>query len=225
MSFTLGEVKARGGSPWNYQRVRWVSPSRSRWGFAYRWFDRLPTAFYHYLLIQWKDRCCQIQDYSKRYEAFAAGKCKMAHCSRHVMRSLSWGARATIREISTERDRMGQWSWSLCTASSWPADSSKSLHFCCNWATNISSRYQRFYELDDLEMTPQDPSVGSPAPMNLDAPSKTVPRTPKVVEPLPMEKRKWNTKNLGLRLASDAVSGFAAASMVAPLITIIDKSV
>ena len=74
-------------------------------------------------------------------------------------------------------------------------------------------------------MTPQNPSMGSQAPMNLDAPSKTMTRTPKVVEPLPMEKRKWNTKNLGLRLASDAVSGFAAASMVAPLITIIDKCV
>lgn len=39
------------------------------------------------------------------------------------------------------------------------------------------------------------------------------------------EVKVWNTKNLGLRLASDIVSGGAAATMVAPLITVIDKSV
>jgi len=39
------------------------------------------------------------------------------------------------------------------------------------------------------------------------------------------EKRVWNTKNLGLRLASDFVSGACAASLVAPVITVIDKFV
>lgn len=34
---------------------------------------------------------------------------------------------------------------------------------------------------------------------------------------------KWNTKNLFLRLASDFASAAAAASMVAPLISIIDR--
>jgi hypothetical protein len=72
-------------------------------------------------------------------------------------------------------------------------------------------------------MTPQTSGV-EPATtkMNLDASSKTVTRTPKVAEPT-TEARKWNTKNLGLRLAADAVSGLAAAILVAPLITIIDK--
>lgn len=44
-------------------------------------------------------------------------------------------------------------------------------------------------------------------------------------EPLKGEVKVWNTKNLGLRLASDFVSGGTAATMVAPLITIIDKFV
>ncbi|KAL8382528.1 hypothetical protein RB595_006351 [Gaeumannomyces hyphopodioides] len=38
-------------------------------------------------------------------------------------------------------------------------------------------------------------------------------------------RRKWNTKNLGWRLGADAVSAGAAASMVAPLISIIDRSI
>ncbi|KAI0021632.1 hypothetical protein F4780DRAFT_737121 [Xylariomycetidae sp. FL0641] len=35
----------------------------------------------------------------------------------------------------------------------------------------------------------------------------------------------WNTKNLGLRLAADLTSAACAASMVAPLISIIDRSI
>ncbi len=37
------------------------------------------------------------------------------------------------------------------------------------------------------------------------------------------EAKVWNTKNLGLRLASDLISGVLAASSVAPVITVIDK--
>ncbi|KAI0997769.1 hypothetical protein K3495_g10420 [Podosphaera aphanis] len=37
--------------------------------------------------------------------------------------------------------------------------------------------------------------------------------------------RKWNTKNLGRRVGSDMAAGFCAASMVAPLITVIDKAI
>jgi hypothetical protein len=37
------------------------------------------------------------------------------------------------------------------------------------------------------------------------------------------DKGQWNTKNLGLRLASDFAGAASAAVMVAPLITIIDK--
>lgn len=35
--------------------------------------------------------------------------------------------------------------------------------------------------------------------------------------------QRWNTKNLGLRLGSDFVSAACAASMVAPVISIIDR--
>ncbi|KAG0653046.1 hypothetical protein D0Z07_0292 [Hyphodiscus hymeniophilus] len=59
-------------------------------------------------------------------------------------------------------------------------------------------------------MTPQSPSVGSTTPsIALDT---TLARSPKVPESS-TEQRTWNTKNLGLRLASDAVAGIAAASM------------
>ncbi|KAG9244003.1 hypothetical protein BJ878DRAFT_508138 [Calycina marina] len=49
-------------------------------------------------------------------------------------------------------------------------------------------------------------------------------------QPLPRPKvdsspQKWNTKNLGLRLASDLAAGVSAALMVAPVITIIDKAI
>ncbi|KAL3427304.1 hypothetical protein PVAG01_00813 [Phlyctema vagabunda] len=43
-------------------------------------------------------------------------------------------------------------------------------------------------------------------------------------EPLD-EIKEWNTKNLGLRLASDLVGGASAALMVAPIIVMIDKAI
>jgi len=53
----------------------------------------------------------------------------------------------------------------------------------------------------------------------------TVTRPHKASEPLQDAKKTWNTKNLGLRLASDFIAGASAATLVAPLITVIDKSV
>ena len=35
--------------------------------------------------------------------------------------------------------------------------------------------------------------------------------------------RIWNTKNLGLRVASDLISGLSAALVVAPAVAVIDK--
>ena len=61
----------------------------------------------------------------------------------------------------------------------------------------------------------------STSKVNMDTNTKAMTQAP-IVEPL-KEVRVWNTKNLGLRLASDFVSGASAATMVAPLITIIDK--
>ncbi|KAI1280007.1 hypothetical protein F5Y07DRAFT_20554 [Xylaria sp. FL0933] len=55
---------------------------------------------------------------------------------------------------------------------------------------------------------------GLPAP----AEQQTVEMPSKLSQP-------WNTKNLGLRLGADAVSAACAASMIAPLISIIDRSI
>lgn len=50
--------------------------------------------------------------------------------------------------------------------------------------------------------------------------------TPSTVDlPAPSLQPKWNTKNLGLRIAADCASAAAAASMVAPLIAIVDRSI
>jgi hypothetical protein len=64
----------------------------------------------------------------------------------------------------------------------------------------------------------------SPSMTHLDASQKTIIPIPKVAE-AQMEARIWNTKNLGLRVASDCASSFLAAGVVAPAITIIDKFV
>lgn len=40
-----------------------------------------------------------------------------------------------------------------------------------------------------------------------------------------MGAREWNTSNLGRRLATDALCALTAGGLVAPLITIVDKSV
>ncbi|KAI0132620.1 hypothetical protein BJ170DRAFT_730693 [Xylariales sp. AK1849] len=45
------------------------------------------------------------------------------------------------------------------------------------------------------------------------------------VEVKSQKQQTWNTKNLGLRLAADLASASAAASLVAPLIAVIDKSI
>ncbi|PMD19150.1 hypothetical protein NA56DRAFT_647576 [Hyaloscypha hepaticicola] len=61
--------------------------------------------------------------------------------------------------------------------------------------------------------------IDTKSPQTPMSPISTVAETP-LVEP-----RIWNTKNLGLRLASDFVSGACAATLVAPLITVIDKAI
>lgn len=70
------------------------------------------------------------------------------------------------------------------------------------------------------------PGLDSPA-QGIDTKSPQTPMSPisKVAETPLVEPRIWNTKNLGLRLASDFVSGACAATLVAPLITVIDKFV
>ena len=45
----------------------------------------------------------------------------------------------------------------------------------------------------------------------------------KAVAQLPAQERKWNTNKLGLRLASDGLAALSAGSLVAPVISIIDR--
>jgi len=56
------------------------------------------------------------------------------------------------------------------------------------------------------------------------APATAIPRAPRVVEAI-SEPRAWNTKNLGLRLASDLAASATAAVSVAPIITVIDRAI
>ncbi|TVY40749.1 putative membrane protein [Lachnellula occidentalis] len=72
-------------------------------------------------------------------------------------------------------------------------------------------------------MTQQSSRLESPAP-KIDTSSQIMTLPQKASEPLQQAKT-WNTKSLGLRLASDFISGFTAATLVAPLITIIDKGI
>ena len=69
--------------------------------------------------------------------------------------------------------------------------------------------------------------VGSPAGLApaLDPrapPIAAMPAKPSAEVKAHLEK-KWNTKNLGLRLAADFASAACAASLVAPLISVIDR--
>jgi hypothetical protein len=70
------------------------------------------------------------------------------------------------------------------------------------------------------------PGLDSPA-QGMDTQPAQKPMSPitKVAETPLVAPTVWNTKNLGLRLASDFVSGACAATLVAPLITVIDKCV
>lgn len=70
----------------------------------------------------------------------------------------------------------------------------------------------------------RQPGLESPVPkLDMDPSTKSMAPLAKAAEAPLAEPRIWNTKNLGLRLATDFVSGAGAASMVAPLITVIDK--
>lgn len=57
------------------------------------------------------------------------------------------------------------------------------------------------------------------------SPASPIPVPNKNAVDMPSTKlqQQWNTKNLGLRLGTDFASAACAASMVAPLISIIDK--
>ncbi|KAI1203832.1 hypothetical protein F5X97DRAFT_3111 [Nemania serpens] len=67
----------------------------------------------------------------------------------------------------------------------------------------------------------------TPAPgLTLDAkPRVPVPIKQQAIEIRSERSQQWNTKNLGFRLGADAVSAACAASMIAPFISIIDRSI
>jgi hypothetical protein len=70
------------------------------------------------------------------------------------------------------------------------------------------------------------PRIWPPTQSQADrAQSKTMTPIQQAAQAPLQEPHVWNTKNLGLRMASDFVSGFCAATMVAPVITVIDKYV
>lgn len=57
------------------------------------------------------------------------------------------------------------------------------------------------------------PPIPMPGKSTVDLPAKAL-----------KPKSGWNTKNLGLRLGADLVSAATAASLVAPVISIVDRS-
>lgn len=71
------------------------------------------------------------------------------------------------------------------------------------------------------EKSPSMESPTSKSAIKIDNP-QTVTRKPELKEPI-KDSKAWNTKNLGYRLGVDFVSGASAATMVAPIITVIDK--
>lgn len=64
-------------------------------------------------------------------------------------------------------------------------------------------------------------------PTPISAPGPAVPSTAAVAMPAaaekPQQQQKWNSKNLGLRLAADAISAASAAILITPIISIIDR--
>ncbi|KAH9888155.1 hypothetical protein F4778DRAFT_785977 [Xylariomycetidae sp. FL2044] len=77
-------------------------------------------------------------------------------------------------------------------------------------------------------LVPASATATVPVPVPVPAPatpSIPVPRKEAVKMSTTQVQRQWNTKNLGLRLGADLTSAACAASMVAPLISIIDRSV
>ncbi|KAI3322079.1 hypothetical protein HD806DRAFT_136311 [Xylariaceae sp. AK1471] len=61
-----------------------------------------------------------------------------------------------------------------------------------------------------------------PVPIPIPAPVSSQQQAVEMSSKLP---QKWNTKNLGLRLGTDLVSAASAACMIAPIISIIDRSI
>ncbi|KAI0537435.1 hypothetical protein GGR58DRAFT_349780 [Xylaria digitata] len=70
-------------------------------------------------------------------------------------------------------------------------------------------------------LTETGPMPGLP----LDTKPVPVPAKQQAVEMPSTLSQQWNTKNLGFRLGADAVSAACAASMIAPVISIIDRSI
>jgi hypothetical protein len=75
---------------------------------------------------------------------------------------------------------------------------------------------------NDLEMAKELPAVKPPISAMEPSSATVVSTTAEKAVTIP---RKWNTKNLGLRLGVDAISAASAAASAAPIITVIDRQV
>jgi hypothetical protein len=53
--------------------------------------------------------------------------------------------------------------------------------------------------------------------------SSSSPPAPLTAATMAMEKKEWNTKNLGRRVAVDALAAATAGGLVAPIVSMIDK--
>ncbi|TRX96629.1 hypothetical protein FHL15_002531 [Xylaria flabelliformis] len=72
-------------------------------------------------------------------------------------------------------------------------------------------------------LTEAVPTPGLPLDTKSKSPAPSTTKQP-AVQSSKLSQR-WNTKNLGLRLGADAASAACAASMIAPVISIIDRSI
>ncbi|KAI1812982.1 hypothetical protein GGS20DRAFT_502707 [Poronia punctata] len=83
----------------------------------------------------------------------------------------------------------------------------------------------------DFPLQVQSPAlVPIPIPVPIPAPASTTTTTTNTNKQAAVEMSsnltpKWNTENLGLRLGADIASAACAASMIAPIISIIDRSI
>ncbi|KAK4248296.1 hypothetical protein C7999DRAFT_40442 [Corynascus novoguineensis] len=79
----------------------------------------------------------------------------------------------------------------------------------------------------EVSRTPPTLQLDAVQPTKLTAAPGALPAPTMVTEPKPghTQAGKWNTKNLALRLGADLVSAASAAVMVAPIISIIDRSI
>jgi hypothetical protein len=74
-------------------------------------------------------------------------------------------------------------------------------------------------DVESLATSPVTPNLKAPVGLAVTK------RVDEMQQPQEQTKKAWNTKNLGLRLGADAAGAASAAALVAPVISIIDRSI